>query len=733
MRPRIPEYLSPIFSVFFFSLFIVAVGILFPKLSDAAPTRIRPLFYFAAGTFEKAADEIAALSFLNSVEEGLPPVLKRAFKKPIKIEFSSGFSKLSTPLCRKSLTKEIAENLNSDASLDSEESEKSFFSNLFSSDSIDGLFSHKIDEFYGSVSLFGKTIKLNSDFKAIIQRPEQEASTFGCGHRNTYRLAIATVFHEIGHLYDFMNQRSKEEEALHVRCSDVPFRDDFKDPECIGDRHYGRTVSSRKDFELLAGWVDQGFLFTTLEKRNFLNERSADAYEFTSPSESFSVNLEFYLLDREFKCRKKLLYEYFSRHFQWEPHPGFNCSQTQVVRIQSGDPAEPHVPYHLDAKRVYQIHYLFAGKGEETESRWGHAMFRIITCSPDPRRAVGPDCLGDISQHIVVSFRANITDSMTSWIKGLLGDYPSQMFLLPMTSVVDEYTKLEARNLYSVPLNLTEEEKNRFITNVYTHFWSYRGKYKFLSNNCANESLWFLQAVSDRNPELNIMDITTPVGLYEKLARIGMTDMSVLQNGEDKAIKYGYFFKSKRESLLKTFKSVAVYLPYFELDDYANESTAAQRVDLFIRAVRLGNVERPSFAAKLFLIEKYVQRYLGNRFQEELNQIMQKDDKAIKVLRKKLVKVLAADPKFKYEAFIRESYGVPLKEEIETIEENRENIEANDKSIQEVKKLVASVLDNPLLASLKPLMSKLQEVEKNLVFFSRNMDRSRNSAEIILK
>src|SRR5262249_50277007 len=151
-------------------------------------------------------------------------------------------------------------------------------------------------------------------------------------------------------------------------------------------------------------------------------------------------------------------------------------------------------PVDLDSERIYQIHYLFAAKGDDLSSRWGHAMFRLVRCAP-ARQQVDARCLEDVQDHIVLSFVANLqTDlSISAW-KGLSGKYISQLTIKPMVEAINEYTELSFRDLQSLPLRLTEDEKRQFVHHALELYWSYGGRYYFLTNNCANESLRLIQS-----------------------------------------------------------------------------------------------------------------------------------------------------------------------------------------------------------------------------------------------
>ncbi len=116
---------------------------------------------------------------------------------------------------------------------------------------------------------------------------------------------------------------------------------------------------------------------------------------------------------------------------------------------------------HVDPERVYEIDYLLAEANQNLVSRWGHSMLRLVICAPGRPR--GPDCRLDLDQHLVLSYRAFVGDVQLSSWDGLVGKYPSRLFVLPLAQVIDEYTKTELRGLASVPLRLctTRDQRHR--------------------------------------------------------------------------------------------------------------------------------------------------------------------------------------------------------------------------------------------------------------------------------
>ncbi|MBY0415833.1 MAG: DUF4105 domain-containing protein, partial [Bdellovibrionales bacterium] len=252
-------------------------------------------------------------------------------------------------------------------------------------------------------------------------------------------------------------------------------------------------ASSDLNFLNLGGWISKGLVFKKRTNLNTAQDRSPDAYEFKNPAETFAVNFEFFLLDKNFKCRRPSFYGFYTKLLGFEPFGQNPCEMNKkITLITQSIEKKPRLTKEIDPSRIYQIHYLFAGKGKEMMSRWGHAMFRIVLCAPG--RVVGPDCLQDFAEHVVVSYRANVEDMTMNYKKGIDGGYASQLFLMNMADVVNEYTKGEFRDVISLPLNFSRDQIKRFSDKLLENYWSYKGSYFFITNNCASEAMNLLRA-----------------------------------------------------------------------------------------------------------------------------------------------------------------------------------------------------------------------------------------------
>lgn len=289
----------------------------------------------------------------------------------------------------------------------------------------------------------------------------------------------------------------------------------------------------------LAGWPVQPLRLGLRTRRNDLRERSPDPYERDSAVEFVAVNFEHFLLDPGYACRRPALHALLSAHFGPPPLAAVDCADALPLVAAGGADAALRL-LALDPARVHAIDYLLAEPDARPMSRWGHSMLRVVACAPG--RPTGPDCRLDLEHHLVLSFRAFVDDVQVSNWRGLTGDYPSRLFILPLGQVVDEYTRVELRGLRSIPLRLAQDEIASLLGRAARVHWSYDGRYRFVDNNCAVET-WKL--LNDGVPRLAGMRLRsiTPTGLLRRLERAGVADASVLDDPAA-ALREGYRFES---------------------------------------------------------------------------------------------------------------------------------------------------------------------------------------------
>ncbi len=436
-------------------------------------------------------------------------------------------------------------------------------------------------------------------------------------HGTVRREMLATVLHELTHIYDRSRLWTGTERTLIQRCTRrnssaglVGMPD-----ECRGQNDRRFTLSDDPRLLDLAGWQQYVGRRGEREQHNRQIARSPDIYETSSPKEFVAVNMEYFLLDPSYACRRPALYRYYQEHFGWAPAAKETCAKSFAFLNAGNDFAKQPLG-QVDPERVYAVDYLLAEANQNWVSRWGHSMLRLVICAPGRPR--GPDCRLDLDQHLVLSYRAFVGDVQLSSWDGLVGKYPSRLFVLPLAQVIDEYTKTELRSLASIPLTLSRKEIEEVVEHAAEMHWSYDGNYFFLSNNCAVEGLKLLRSGTN-NKQLVGLDSIMPNGLLEVLKGRGLADTSVLDDPRE-ALRMGYRFDSFRDRYQAMFEVLKKHLPIKQenVEDWLAIKATERRqwidqADLRTSAALL-LLEQAAFRQQLVLAQDEVkQRYLGAR------------------------------------------------------------------------------------------------------------------------
>ncbi len=399
--------------------------------------------------------------------------------------------------------------------------------------------------------IVGRKLKILKEEKieidnVFIQELLQGDRSLHCENRTINHTSVknyfkATVVHELAHMYDSR-----------------------------------RNVSDNPLFLNLSGWMKKGMIIRRKTNLNQREERTPDAYELKNSKETFAVNLEHYLYDENFGCRRPTYFEFLNNEFGLTPQK-LNCEKSNHIFVT--DSNGEAVERSMDADRLYQVHYLFAGKGDALMSRFGHSMFRLVFCAPG--RAKGVDCLKDVQHHVVISFRANVTDPKISYIDGVKGEYPSEIFFLPLSQVISEYTKRELREVHSLPLRMKEDELSRFLMKSQELFWGYQGKYYFFTNNCATESMNLLKVALRDHANVQKKVINTPNGMYNYLIKTGIGDDSVFKNLKE-AEKKSLYFPSASEKMKSSLENLGIKDQSF---DQFMEQAPQVRINLYLEVI----------------------------------------------------------------------------------------------------------------------------------------------------
>lgn len=530
-------------------------------------------------------------------------------------------------------------------------------------------------------------------------------------HGTVRQELLATVIHEIAHLYDRARLWPADQALEQARCRQqaaglglVGLRDG-----CRGQTARRFTLSDDPRLLDLAGWPQQVGRRGAREQTNAQIARSPDRYELSNPREFVAVNLEYFLLDPSYACRRPSLHGYFRKHFGWQPVTAQPC-ETGYPILNAGRDFGRTPLLRLDPERVYQVDYLFAEANDAWVSRWGHSMLRLVICKPG--RVPGPECRLDLDQHLVLSFRAFVDDVQLSSWDGLTGVYPSRLFVLPLDQVIEEYTKVELRGLASVPLKLTRKQIAQLVARSAELHWSYDGDYYFLSNNCAVETLKLLRSGTARS-ELVALDSILPNGLLELLIHRGLADASVLEDPRE-ALRLGYRFDSYRDRYQAMFAVLRERLALTQQDveqwlalPARERSRWIDSADLRAAAAML-LVEQAALRRHLLLAQDELKnRYLSGRGQDAS---LERADSALK-------EIFASSGYLSRPAELLDGngYGLPQPSEWTRLERESEErqLRLNELS-EELDREVRLLLGDERREELEAIESNLTQIGKHL-------------------
>ncbi|MGX5217394.1 DUF7844 domain-containing protein [Pseudomonas segetis] len=564
--------------------------------------------------------------------------------------------------------------------------------------------------------VYGRTVKVDQIrlnqrlLPALVDGSAQTQQT-NRPHGTVRRELLATVIHELTHLYDRAQLWPTVEKRRLQRCQNRASSSGLVGlpDNCRGETARRFTLSDDPRLLDIAGWPQYVGRRGEREQENHQVARSPDLYELENAREFVAVNMEYFLLDPDFACRRPTLAAYYREQFAWTPPNQAKCD-TSLAYLNAGNDFAKEPLGKIDPERVYAVDYLLAEANDQLASRWGHSMIRLIICAPGRPR--GPACRLDLDQSLVLSYRAFIGDVQLSSWGAMIGAYPSRLFVLPLAQVVDEYTKTELRSLISVPMNLDRQQINDFVTRSVEQHWSYDGNYYFLSNNCAVENLKLLRTGTN-NPKLQTLDSIMPNGLLEVLEARGLADSTVLKDRKE-AMRLGYLFDSYRDRYQAMFDVLRTHLPIKQesVEDWL-ELPAKQRSQWFAQAdIRT--------TAAMMLLEKAAQRKQILVAQQELKERYlsgrKVPDKGLDKAGNALEQILANSGFLSRPAEMLEGgYGLPQPAEWQRLETESSN---RQKYLLKLR----DSLDNEVRSLLEPKrLAELETIEDNLKLLGKHL------------
>ena len=464
----------------------------------------------------------------------------------------------------------------------------------------------------------------------------ENGDDFDCLHRSYPQTLRATIVHELAHLYD---------DAF--RASEYP--------------QLAELTGGQKR------WVP----FRRNRIKNYNAAGSPDVYEFTNLAEAFAVNLEYYVLDENYRCASPAWSDFFDREFALTRNgsDADACEAYQSILLSShvaSDNLQRAVD--LDPDHIYEIHYLHAAAGKGIASRWGHAMFRVVMCAP--YQNVGRECLENPADDLVLSYRANVADVTLNYVRGLFGSYPSQLFVYELPEIIKEYTRGEFRDLISIPLELSDEEIRRFVSVTLGRYWTYQGKYYFFWNHCGTETVTHLGATLPADAVRGVSSLT-PRRLLRSLPKSGLADRDNFERIVGSTSPGAYFFPSKEADYVAAFEALRQYVlyPFDTFEEFLERTSVEDRA--FMYDGFLGTSEyaeapadaRAPVVATILHVERLLQTRAMKELSEEFVELLRGGDAALRDSVRNAFRLLFDEP---WDLVDDGTYGVPRRSAVDT-------------------------------------------------------------------
>jgi|GEM_PF-5025064 len=203
--------------------------------------------------------------------------------------------------------------------------------------------------------------------------------------------------------------------------------------------------------------------------------------------------------------------------------------------------------------------------------------------------------------------------------------------LFDVRDILNEYTRRELRDVYSLPLDISKLEMRLLFDRIVEMHWSYRASYFFLSANCAHETMGLLQAALLNRGQLTAEYVVRPDSLYQLLLDLKIGKGYELDlNLRHSIYPYGQFYPSQTnliEDVSKTLKSSKILDQDIETDDILS-SSLANRQDWLTRILQIRNSKEKvrnlsAFSAIQDLIAESMEfRILSNYFPKYLEERM---------------------------------------------------------------------------------------------------------------
>ncbi len=484
---------------------ITFIGLFFSGVTPSFALEGREQYSFLTANILSGMDKDIVSAFLEKIEKTVPDNLKAYFKAKNK-SFVVDFSKTKEV---KSFIRSLSNCSKTGSSSDSRKEPET----LLSKQTVYSPFDNKNN----------KNVSIYLDYNFFINHNDfvSNTSKVGCSDFSQYVWREILVLQRIFHAYDYMEYVSLQYPLranlgwAYLNNSYKAIKNEIRKRKGLPSNPDPLSQEKENKWEL--------------DLREISRESLIHGEQYRDSGRAFLLNITYFFKDPEFFCRRPAAYMQLSKEFSVSPNKGA-CKPKNWVFVEKGSHVgaswrEPsrfsHSVKEIDPNRIYEVHYLLADKASDNFiGSFGHSMFRFIVCAPS-RKVVGPDCLKDETHHVILSFRMDLDLEGMHLLKAMNGKHVGRALTYSFVDIKKEYLIDENRHLYSIPFDFDEFQKNQFIYAALESYWVYFGGYKFLSLNCATESLYLLRVVDGLDPKFYALNdsVVTPFNMFETLEK----------------------------------------------------------------------------------------------------------------------------------------------------------------------------------------------------------------------
>lgn len=279
----------------------------------------------------------------------------------------------------------------------------------------------------------------------------------------------------------------------------------------------------------------------------------------------FEQALHQYRHDDDFHCRQPVYW----RLFHSAGLPGKSAEAChEAIPLGVEIPSAGRQKMSFDPERIHAVHLLYAGKSPALASRFGHVALRLVICPTATSTAA--ECDANLFEHIVLGFSAHVDELSIDTLEAINGGYRAYLFAHPFMDIYRNYAIHEFRELYSVPFQLNQEQRQTLVRELAEIHWRHSGEYRFFSRNCATLLQDALQlAMPSYDDAIGEKRFLRPDRWFNALMQSDLLDHQQLDS-LILAEQGGYYFSSTKPFYEQAFMLVRdqLSLPLASIDDY---------------------------------------------------------------------------------------------------------------------------------------------------------------------